>query len=147
MISSNLFGNTEWERAKINAFELVQNQFGSLPFNCQSLDRDLKRLQDAIANAYKMPLSFDQQGNANLYQRAYKEQLELKKKIWESTFSSKGCRDIIENIRLTSVAIKETENAIKSEKEVLTTSDKDQNIYIGIGAVVLLVGLYIVLNK
>ena len=146
--SSGLMGSgTEWDRARIKAYDTVQNQFGSLPLNCQGLDRDLKRLQQAIIDAYKIPLTSNPNGSQELYNRAYKEALELKKNGWEVMFESRGCRDIIENIRLTTGALKETEYAIKSEKQVLEVNNKDQNIYIGLGAVVLLVGLYMVLQK
>lgn len=144
---SSYGGSTEWDRARAKAFELVQNQFGSLPLNCQQVDRDLKRVQDALVNAYKMRVTFDSMGNANLYERAYKEALEFKKSSLESIFETRGCRDIIENIRLTTGAVKETEYAIKSEQQVLGKTNKDQTIYIGIGAVVMMVGLYIILQK
>jgi hypothetical protein len=144
---SSYAGTTDWDGARARAFEVVQNQFGSLPYNCQTLDKDLKRIQEAIIKGYRMPLSFDRQGNANLNQRAYKEALESKKASLESAFQTRGCRDIIENIRLTTVGLKETEYAIKSEQQVLGKSNKDQNIYIGIGAVVMLVGLYVILQK
>lgn len=144
---SSYAGNTEWDRARAKAFELVQNQFGSLPLNCQDLDRNLKRLQDAIINAYKIPIAFTDQANENLYQRAYKEQLELKKHAWESMFETHGCRDIIENIRLQSGAVKETQFAIKSEQQVLGSVDKNQNTYLIAGGAVLLIGLFIILQK
>ena len=146
--SSGLMNSgTEWDRARIKAYDAVQNQFGSLPLNCQGLDRDLKRLQEAIIDAYKTPLSSDPRGSQGLYDRAYKEALETKKQGWETMFDSRNCRDIIEDIRLTTGGVKETEYAIKSEKQILTTDTKDQNIYIGVGAVVMLVGLFMVLNK
>lgn len=144
---STLAGNTTWDKAQAKAFDLVQNQFGSLPLNCVSLDKNLKDLQQAIINAYKMPLSFDEQGNADLYQKAYKAQLELKKSNWESVFATHDCAGVIEKIRLQSMANVETTSAIKQETSVLGTNNKNQNLYIGIGAVVMLVGLFIVLEK
>jgi hypothetical protein len=48
---------------------------------------------------------------------------------------------------LKSAALTETKFAIQSEKQVLGESNKNQNLYIGIGAIVILAGLYIVLKK
>ena len=136
-----------WQKANEKGWNLVNNQFGSTPRTCQELDKELKRLQVAIINAYKMPLNFDERGNADLYQRAYKEQLELKKNIWESSFAKNNCRDVFENIRLESAGLAETKFAIQSEKQVLGESNKNQNLYIGVGAIVMLVGLYVILKK
>jgi hypothetical protein len=140
MVSANLFGNTEWGRAQIVAYERVQNEFGSLPYNCASLDKDIKRISDRLVTERKRtPLP-------NLQQKAYLEALELKKHAWESTFATKGCRDIIENIRLTTGAVETSKFAIKAEQQILPANEKDQSIYIGLGAVVMLIGLYIVLK-
>jgi hypothetical protein len=111
-----------------------------LPYNCVSLDKDIKRISDKlVAERKKSPLP-------NLQQKAYLEALELKKYAWESTFATKGCRDIIENIRLTTGAVETSKFAIKAEQQILPANEKDQNIYIGLGAVVMLIGLYIVLK-
>jgi hypothetical protein len=40
-----------------------------------------------------------------------------------------------------------TKTSIEQEKKVLGSSKKEENIYIGVGALVLLVGLFIVLKK
>jgi len=140
MVSANLFGSTEWGRAQEAGYEKVQNEFGSLPYNCTSLDKDIKRISDRLeAERKKSPLP-------SLQQRAYMEALELKKHAWESTFATRGCRDIIENIRLTTGAVEESKFAIRAEQQVLPVNQKDQNLYIGLGAVVMLVGLFIVLK-
>jgi hypothetical protein len=147
MVDVSLSNNTPRNNALAKAFDLVQSQFGSLPLNCVSLDSEMKRLQQAIIDVYKMPLTYDEQGNANIYQEAYKEQLLLKKANWENIFANHKCRDVIENIRLASIANTETTSAIKQEASILGTSTKNENLYIGIGAVILLVGLFIVLEK
>lgn len=140
MVSANLFGSTEWSRAQEAGYQKVQDEFGSLPYNCVSLDKDIKRISDKLeVERKKSPLP-------SLQQRAYMEALELKKHAWESTFATKGCRDIIENIRLTTGAVEESKFAIKAEQQVLPTNEKDQTLYIGLGAVVMLIGLYIVLK-
>jgi hypothetical protein len=137
---SSYGGSTDWSRAQELAYEKVQNEFGSLPYNCVSLDKDIKRISDKLlAERKKSPLP-------NLQQKAYLEALELKKHAWESTFATKGCRDIIENIRLTTGAVEESKFAIKAEQQILPANQKDQSLYIGLGAVVMLIGLYIVLK-
>ena len=133
--------STEWSRAQESGYEKVQNEFGSLPYNCVSLDKDIKRISDKLAEQRKLsPLP-------SLQQRAYLEALEAKKSGWESMFATKGCRDIIEDIRLTTGAVEESKFAIRAEQQVLPKNEKDQNLYIGLGAVVMLIGLYIVLKK
>ena len=133
--------STEYSRAQESGYEKVQNEFGSLPYNCVSLDRDIKRISDKLAEQRKLsPLP-------SLQQRAYLEALESKKSGWESMFATKGCRDIIEDIRLTTGAVEESKFAIRAEQQVLPKNEKDQNLYIGLGAVVMLIGLYIVLKK
>ena len=137
---SSYGGSTEWSRAQEAGYGKVQNEFGSLPYNCVSLDREIKIISDRLLNERK------KYPQPKLQQRAYMEALELKKYAWESTFSKQGCRDIIENIRLTTGAVEESKFAIRAEQQVLPTNEKDQNIYIGLGAVVMLIGLYIVLK-
>lgn len=133
--------STEWSRAQESGYEKVQNEFGSLPYNCVSLDKDIKRISDKLAEQRKLsPLP-------SLQQRAYLEELEAKKSFFEGTFANNSCRDIIEDIRLTTGAVEESKFAIKAEQQVLPKNEKDQNLYIGLGAVVMLIGLYIVLKK
>jgi hypothetical protein len=133
--------STEYSRAQESGYQRVQNEFGSLPYNCVSLDRDIKRISDKLVEERKKsPLP-------SVEQKAYMEALELKKSGWEGMFGTKGCRDIIENIRLTTGAVESSKFAIKAEQQVLPKNEKDQNLYIGLGAVVMLIGLYIVLKE
>ena len=146
MVSSyagiGIMGNqSELDRAKEFGWSKVQSEFGSLPYDCISLDRELKRISTTLIGVRKAsPLP-------TLQWREYTNALEQKKLDWEKSFALNGCRDVIENIRLKSAALAETKFAIQSEKQVLGESNKNQNLYIGIGAVVILVGLYIVLKK
>ena len=138
----SIFGNTtDWSRALDLARERVENEFGSIPYNCTVLDSELKRLQE------RLNIERQKSAEPDLKQRAYVETLEAKKYGWESTFAQRNCRDIIENIRLQSSAIEQTKFAIKQEQSILGDNYNEQAIYIGIGAVVLLVGLFIVLNN
>jgi hypothetical protein len=133
--------STEYSRAQESGYQRVQTEFGSLPYNCVSLDRDIKRISDKLVEERKKsPLP-------SVEQKAYMEALELKKSGWEGMFGTKGCRDIIENIRLTTGAVESSKFAIKAEQQVLPKNEKDQNLYIGLGAVVMLIGLYIVLKE
>jgi hypothetical protein len=145
MVSSygvGILGSTnEWNNAQESAFNKVAQDFGSLPYNCVSLDQQIKKISDKLLEERKKSPIPDVQ------QKAYLDALEGKKNFFESTFATKGCRDIIENIRLTTGAVEESKFAIKAEQQVLPKNEKDQNLYIGLGAVVMLIGLYIVLKE
>jgi hypothetical protein len=144
MVSSYAEGimgsSSRFSRAREAAWGKVQSEFGSLPYNCADLDKNLKSISNRLIGVRKAtPLP-------SVEWKAYTDALEQKKLDWESTFAEKGCRDVIENIRLQSAALTETKYAIQSEKQVLGESNKNQNLYIGIGAVVIFAGLYIVLK-
>ena len=145
MVSSygvGIMGSTnESNNAKESAFNKVAEQFGSLPYNCAFTDQQIKKITDKIIEERKKsPIP-------NLQQKAYIEALENKKGFFESTFETKSCRDIIEEIRLTTGAVESSKFAIKAEQQILPKNEKDQNLYIGLGAVVMLIGLYIVLKE
>jgi len=57
------------------------------------------------------------------------------------------CADKIETLRQKETAVLITKTSIDQEKKVLGSSKKEENIYIGVGALVLLVGLIIVVKK
>ena len=68
-------------------------------------------------------------------------------KILENAFVDGGCRNQIEEKRLEeSALLLSTQSAIQ-EKNVLPTNYKEQYIYIGLGSLVLLVGLYVIAKK
>jgi len=145
MVSTgNVLGNvnaSESWGAKSNAFERVRDEFGSIPYNCTSLDQQIKKITDRIIEERKKSPIPD------LQQKTYIEQLESKKGYFESVFETKSCRDIFEEIRLTTGAVESSKFAIKAEQQILPKNEKDQNLYIGLGAVVMLIGLYVVLKK
>ena len=65
----------------------------------------------------------------------------------ENAFVDGGCRNKIEEIRLEeSALLLSTQSAIQ-EKNVLPSNYKEQYIYIGLGSLVLLVGLYVIAKK
>ena len=65
----------------------------------------------------------------------------------EDKFSRLNCRNKIEFLRLNETAVLDLEQAIKSEASVLEKNKKEQNLYIGLGAIVLLTGFYILIKK
>ena len=133
-------GNSKDLTTRLEAQQRVTDEFGRGADTCVDLDKGLKKISDAIiAQRKRTPLP-------NLSQKYYIEEMEFKKRIWESTFAKYGCRDIIENIRLKSIAVVETSSAIKQEKSVLDVGNKNNNNYIALGAVVMLVGLYFILK-
>jgi hypothetical protein len=146
MVSSyagiGVMGNqSESDRAREAGWAKVQSEFGSLPYDCVSLDKELKRISSRLVGVRKAsPLPTPEW-------KAYTNALEQKKADFEKSFELNSCRDVFENARLKSAALTETKFAIQSEKQVLGESNKNQNLYIGIGAIVILAGLYIVLKK
>jgi hypothetical protein len=57
------------------------------------------------------------------------------------------CSDKIETQRQLETALLITKTAIEQEKKVLGNSKKEENIYIGVGALILIVGLIILIKK
>lgn len=65
----------------------------------------------------------------------------------EGTFINSSCRNKIEYKRLVDLGEIASETAIEQEKTLLPKNEKEQYVYIGLGAVVILVGLYIISKK
>ena len=65
----------------------------------------------------------------------------------QNDFITKGCKGRLESDKLKSNAITITDLASQQEKNVLKKNITEQYVYIGIGALVLLTGFYIVLKK
>jgi hypothetical protein len=65
----------------------------------------------------------------------------------EAEFKQKGCRGMFENQRLQDMASTLTKGATKQEESILKPNFKEQYLYIGIGATVLLLGLYVLTKK
>lgn len=122
------------------AMQKVTDKFGNGSDNCVGTDKNIKIISDAlVAERKKTPLP-------NLSQKYYMEEMEAKKMIWENTFARHGCRDILENIRLNDAGLNETKFAIRAEQQILPKNEQDTSLYIGLGAVVMLVGLYVILK-
>lgn len=94
--------------------------------DCVQLDKDMKRLIDRIAEQTRTA------PNEN-----HRRVLVWYKDILEDAFQLHSCRDKIEKQRLLDMAKIQTLGAITQEKSVLGASEKNQNIYLGVGALVL----------
>jgi hypothetical protein len=109
----------------------------SIPYtDCASLDYAIKRIQDRIVEQTK-----------NQPNEKRRKVLEWYKQILEDYFELKGCRDKIEKQRLLDSAKAQTLFAIKAEDTILGESQKNQNIYLGAGALVLVLSTAILLGR
>lgn len=118
----------------------VENKYPLKPENCYKIDENLKLIVDEISSETKKLLT----GEAD---RLYIKELETRKLAYEGAFNQKNCRDKIEEDRFNESANIITKSAIMQETNVLGKNYNEQKIYIGIGVLVLLAGLYIVLKK
>lgn len=138
--------------------------------DCVSLDITLKKLKDRISEitverlaGYNVGMPRpDKVKNATYdylakYEKAYNDRAtyvnklfeELPKRILaiENKLVELNCRNEIEKIRLQESAEILTQQSAKSEQNFLKGSNTEQYIYIGAGALVLLVGVYVILKK
>jgi hypothetical protein len=154
---------------KDGAIARVQSEFGYGAGDCVSLDKLIKKVRDKLVaeRLKETPVNWDVYGGglqaydkmarnsrtvlglrsyipmAEYYEQAlvdYKTQL-------EGVFATNNCSDKIESLRQNETAVLITKQAIEQEQSVLGGSEKEQNIYIGIGALTLLVGLLIIVRK
>ena len=100
--------------------------------DCIRLDKSIKSKQEE---------EITKPNPSNIYQ------LISFKNSQERAFASQLCSDKIETQRQLETALLITKTAIEQEKKVLGNSKKEENIYIGVGAVVLLVGVIILVKK
>ena len=132
------FGNlTAFDRQTNLAEERVQSEFGTGAGDCVSLDLLIKNLRDRIVSE-RLKSKQDQY---------YIKALEERKNVMESGFYVNNCSQKIEKVREIESALLLTKEAIKSEESVLPKNNNEQKIYIGAGALLLLVGLYIIVKK
>jgi hypothetical protein len=115
----------------------VYYKYPSKAENCYKTDQNLKLVRDEIVALLLT-------GNAN---REYIKALQERKELYELTFNRNKCRDKIEEDRLRESANLITKASINQEKSVIDKSFTEQKIYIGVGALFLILGLYIVLKK
>jgi hypothetical protein len=136
--------------------------------DCIVLDKNIKEAKDTLAYlltqklaSYPMPLAtqpeFVKQSLNDLSKTTIQSKKEYGEKMsnllsllvlrMENTFAEATCRNEIEKTRLNDMASVITQQAIVQEQSILKPNFKEQYIYIGIGAVVLLVGLYLISTK
>ena len=65
----------------------------------------------------------------------------------ENRFTLSDCRDKIEQKRVVESGKLITKQAIEQEKSILKKNEAEQFVYIGLGSLVLLVGLYLIIKK
>lgn len=110
---------------------------------CVSLDSDIKKHNDNAYEVRKQILSGNVAPNSHLTLTQETEFAE--KKLF--MFNLKSCAEKLEFKKSVDNAILLTDTSIKSEQSVLAKNYKEQYIYIGLGAVIILTGLYIVIKK
>lgn len=108
--------------------------------NCYKMDEQLKSITDELSIETKKLLE-------NNGKQRYVKALQGKKNAIEYAFNSANCGNIIEADRLKESAILLTKASINQEKSVLGKAKIEERIYISIGAVILLSGLYMILKK
>ena len=100
--------------------------------DCIRLDKSIKSKQEEITKPNPSRSIYELISSKNSSERAFASQL---------------CSDKIETQRQLETALLITKTSIEQEKKVLGSSKKEENIYIGVGAVVLLVGVIILVKK
>jgi hypothetical protein len=115
----------------------VSEKYPYINQDCYKVDLNLKNILEEITELNKKgDLSSD-----------YLKSLYGQKTANQMYFDGKNCQNVIEYKRLNETAELITNASIQQEKSVLGKYKKEQNIYIGVGALVLLVGLFIVIRK
>ena len=115
--------------------------------DCLTLDVSIKNAQGLI------PAIFLEKAGGHykiepIQIRTYQDVLKNNQAYEDRTeFNNKKCRDEFEKIRIQDMDSTLTKGASKQELSILNPNFKEQYIYIGIGAVVLLLGLYVVTKK
>jgi hypothetical protein len=168
MSMDNLLGTIQNPIVK-NVLDEINTKY-PLSKDCLSLDVSLKKAKDRISEINKERLAGYYVGMMSpknfknvtysyvqKYQKAYKDrkdyieslgaELDIRVLQIENKLVELNCRDEIEKIRLEESAKILTQQSAKSEQNFLKESNTEQYIYIGAGALVLLVGLYVILKK
>ena len=140
MVSS--FGRPENAQDNIVLNEVFNKYqiYTGLASNCIKLDEGIAKIQDEIISENKKLLA---KGGS----KAYLNALLIVKASIENRFVDNDCRSKIESKRLVESGKLITLQAIKQEENVLKKNEKEQYIYIGLGSLVLLVGLYLIIKK
>lgn len=115
--------------------------------DCITLDVSIKNVQGFIPTILLEKAGDIYDKDRKFYINKMAEILPKYLQELESEFNNKKCRDEFEKKRLQDMASGLTKSASVQEQSVLGKNFKEQYIYIGIGAGILLLGLYVVVKK
>lgn len=121
--------------------------FGKMPPDCVKLDERIKEISyDVEQLALTTPtlnrgLDLIKSKNKDALKLDILRRMLLRDKAY---FNDYSCTDVLEKKKIEDNAKMLTKESAKTEKKVLEKGYKEQYLYIGFGAVILLVGLYIV---
>jgi hypothetical protein len=112
----------------------AQQKYPYINQDCVKLDEHLKGITFEISdNILKQNLP-----------QSYLNSLKIQKGFLELNFISKNCKLVLEKKKLEDSAKILYNESIKQEDSIIKKNYKEQYLYIGFGAIVLLVGLFIV---
>lgn len=120
--------------------------FGKMPPDCVKLDERIKEIsydveQLALTTPTLSGLDLVKSKNKDALKLYVLREILLQDKKY---FNNYSCTDVLEKKKIEDNAKMLTKESAKTEKKVLEKGYKEQYLYIGFGAVILLVGLYIV---
>jgi len=136
-----MFNISQYERNVLVATQKANDEYGWYRnSDCIMLDEGISKISDKIIQERKKIL--EKKGD-----KLYAEALEKTKTSLENRFILSDCRNKIEQKRLVESGKLLTKQAVKQEENVLKNNEAEQYIYIGLGSLVLLVGLYLIIKK
>jgi hypothetical protein len=132
-----------------DVIDRVQSEFNWSGGSCVQLDKLILKIRDKIVAERIKPTPYNYGLKRGLEPSSdnYIQELVNQKGRLEGVFGTYGCADKIEKLRQNESAVLITKTSIEQEKAVLKPSNTEQRIYIGAGALILLVGLFILVKK
>jgi hypothetical protein len=115
--------------------------------DCITYDTSIKNAQSYVSEVFMERAGNIYDNNRKDYINKMAEILPKYLQELEAEFNNKKCRDEFEKKRLQDMSSALTKSASVQEQSVLGKNFKEQYLYIGIGAGILLLGLYVVLKK
>jgi hypothetical protein len=128
---------------KLNTKSDISVSESSFQF-CVALDKGNRGIKDEILKLRKKALTTS---GLTKNEEVLLARWEVSLNENENQFTNRNCRDKIETKRLTATAVVSTKLAEIMEQQVLGRNENEKKVYIGVGALVLLTGLFIVLKK
>jgi hypothetical protein len=113
--------------------------------DCVKLDENIKSYKEEILYRLKKKLELGEQWTSS--SETILNKFKAQTANLENDFINKGCKGRLESEKLKDNAIVLTDMASQQESNVLKKNVTEQYAYIGIGALVLLTGFYMVLKK